>query len=470
MIDMIKDKEILVIGLARSGLAAAQLLAEKGASRVTVADRKKAGELIEETASLKHYPAVKVVAGGTSPDLVTTGQSMIIKSPGVPPNLEVFKRAEELGVPILSEVELAYAFSKAPLIGVTGTNGKTTTTSLITAMLREARFDPVLAAGNIGNPLCGVVGSVEAQGFIVAELSSFQLENIDRLRPLVAVFLNFVEDHMDYHKSIEAYFAAKARIIENQLASDFAVLNAADSRVAALADRCKSRVLWFDRAPVKSGVGLDQGWITLYNPGCEPARICSREEVSLPGEHNLENVLAASAAAWAAGADMEAISTVLRTFKAIEHRLEHVASIIGVDYINDSKGTNPASTIKALQSFSGRPKILIAGGKERGSDFSELAGVIGSEVKRLFLLGETKEILAKALEKVGFKQYQFVAGLEEAVQGAFEASEPGDIVLLSPACASWDMFSSYEARGELFKKLVHDLISSPGGRGVEDSG
>jgi len=465
LIDKIKDKEILVIGLARSGLAAAQLLAEKGASKITVADRKEAEQLQEEAASLKRFPVVEVVAGGTSPDLVTPGLSMIIKSPGVPPNLDLFKRAAKLGVPIFSEVELAYAFLKAPLIGVTGTNGKTTTTALITAMLREARFDPVLAAGNIGNPLCGVVGSVEAQGFIVAELSSFQLENIDRLRPLVAVFLNFVEDHMDYHQSIEAYFAAKARIIENQLESDYAVLNAADSRVAALADRCKSRVLWFDRAPVESGIGLEEGWITIFNPGCEPARICSREEVSLPGDHNLENALAASAAAWAAGADPEAISAVLRTFKAIEHRLEYVATIDGADYVNDSKGTNPASTIKALQSFSGRPKILIAGGKDRGSDFSELAGMIGREVKSLILLGETREILARALEEVGFEQYRLVANLEEAVQGAYEAAEPGDIVLLSPACASWDMFPSYEVRGDLFKKLVQGLKSGPGSRG-----
>ncbi len=470
MIENIKDREILVIGMARSGMAAAQLLAEMGAAKITVADRKPAGELQVETARLKRYPAVEVITGGTSPGLVASTMSMIIKSPGVPSDLDIFKQAASLGVPVYSEVELAYAFLKAPLVGVTGTNGKTTTTSLITAMLKEARFDPVVSAGNIGNPLCGVVGSVDAQGFIVAELSSFQLENIDRLRPLVAVFLNFAEDHMDYHKNIEQYFAAKARIIENQLDSDYAVLNASDHRVAALEDQCKSRVLWFDAAPVEKGIGIKEGWVTLFNTGCEPVRICPRKEISLPGEHNLENALAAATAAWAAGADPEAIAAVLRSFKAIEHRLEYVATINGVDYINDSKGTNPGSTMKALQSFSGRRKILIAGGKERGSDFSELAGMIAGEVESLILFGETKALLARAVEGAGFNNYTIVADLEEAVRSAHKEAEPEDIVLLSPACASWDMFPSYEVRGDLFKKLVKDLKAGKKSREVEDNG
>lgn len=465
MIEMIKDKEILVIGMARSGVAAAQLLAEMGAAKITVADRKQADELKDETAGLKRYPAVEVVTGATEPRLVTPALSMVIKSPGVPPDLDVFKRALEMDVPIYSEVELAYAFLKAPLIGVTGTNGKTTTTSLVTAMLKEARFDPVVSAGNIGNPLCGVVGDINAQGFVVAELSSFQLENINMLRPLVAVFLNFAEDHMDYHKSIDKYFAAKARIIENQQESDYAVLNASDARVASLAGKCKSRVLWFAAGPVEKGVGIVEGRITLFNPGCEPLTICAVDEVSLPGQHNLENALAASTAAWAAGADPAAIAAVLRTFKAIEHRLEYVATINEVDYINDSKGTNPGSTMKALQSFPGRRKILIAGGKDRGSDFGELAGMIAGEVASLVLYGETKEILARAVEEAGFYNWIMTVNLQEAVKKAGEMAEPGDVVLLSPACASWDMFPSYEVRGDLFKELVKDLRIRPQGQG-----
>jgi len=459
MLERIKDKEILVIGMARSGMAAVQLLAEMGAAKIIAADRKQASEMHEETARLSRYPAVEVVTGGTSSDLATPGLSMVIKSPGVPPDLEVIKRAEAMQVPIYSEVELAYAFLKAPLIGVTGTNGKTTTTSMIAAMLKEARFDPVVAAGNIGNPLCGVVGSISAQGMIVAELSSFQLENIDRLRPLVAVFLNFGEDHIDYHKDLDKYFAAKARIFENQLESDYAVLNGSDARVASLAGACKSRVLWFDTRPVKRGIGVSEGRIALFNPGCAPRTLCPVNEVSLPGEHNLENALAASAAAWAAGADPEAIAAVLRSFQAIEHRLEFVATINGVDYINDSKGTNPGSTMKALQSFPGRRKILIAGGKEKGSDFGELAGMITREVGSLIVYGETRDRLVQAARRAGFENYCIAAGLEEAVKRAYQLAAPGDLVLLSPACASWDMFPSYEVRGDLFKKLVHDLQS-----------
>ncbi len=471
MIEMIKDREILVIGMARSGVAAARLLVESGASKVTIADQKSAEELRNEAESLKRYPVVEIVTGGTSPDLVTSGLAMIIKSPGVPPGLAIFKQAAAMNVPVFSEVELAYHFIKAPMIGVTGTNGKTTTTALIAAMLKEARFDPVVSAGNIGNPLCGVVGSIEAQGMIALELSSFQLDNIAKFRPLVAVFLNFAEDHIDYHGSIDKYFAAKARIIENQLTSDFAVLNAAEKKVAGLADNCKSRVLWFARGPVEVGIGLLKNWVTLFNPGLEPQKICPAEEVSLPGEHNLENALAASTAAWAAGADLEAIGAVLRTFKAIEHRLEHVATINEVDYINDSKGTNPGSTIKALQSFPGRKIILIAGGKDKGSDFSALARIIKREVKSLILYGETKINLAAAVEKAGFSAYNLVNNLEEAVGFAGEQAHPEDIVLLSPACASWDMFPDYEARGNLFKGLVkRQNTGKKAGKGSGDDG
>jgi len=457
LIDLIKDKQILVIGLARSGMAAGQLLAEMGAAKITIADQKQAVELGAELTKLERYPAIEAVTGGTPPELVTSDLSVIIKSPGVPPSLEIFKRAEALQIPVLSEVELAYAFIKAPLIGVTGTNGKTTTTALITAMLKESRFEPVVSAGNIGNPLCGIVNSVNSQGVIVAELSSFQLENINSLRPLVAVFLNFAEDHVDYHESIDKYFAAKARIIENQLKSDYVVLNAGDRSVASLAEKSRGRVIWFDRAPVEAGAGLKDNYITIFNQGCEPFKICSRAEVSLPGEHNLENALAASAAAWAAGADPQSIGSVLRGFKAIEHRLEHVATINGVDYINDSKGTNPGASIKALQSFPGRKKILVAGGKDRGSDFDQLANLIGREVRFLLLLGESKDKLARSVEKAGFTNYRQVAGLEEAVVLAKEKALAGDVVLLSPACASWDMFSDYEARGDLFKKIVFEL-------------
>ena len=471
MIELIKDRKVLVIGMARSGVAAARLLAESGASKVTVADQKTAEELRNETGRLMRYPTVEIITGGTSPGLVRSDLAMIIKSPGVPPGLAIFKEAAAKNVPVYSEIELAYHFIKAPMIGITGTNGKTTTTALITAMLKEARFDPVVSAGNIGNPLCSIVGTIEAQGLIVLELSSFQLDNIAKFRPLVAVFLNFAEDHIDYHGSLDQYYAAKARIIENQLKSDYAVLNAADDQVARLAGKCKSQVLWFDREPVDVGIGILRNWITLFNPGMEPQKICPVEDVSLPGDHNLENVLAASTAAWAAGADLEAIGTVLRSFKAIEHRLEHVATINDVDFINDSKGTNPGSTMKALQSFPGRRIVLIAGGKDKGSDFSDLARIINCEVKSLILYGETKKNLVAAVEKVNYHSYSLVNNLEEAVALAFKQALPEDIVLLSPACASWDMFPDYEARGNLFKDLVKkQKRDNKAGKGAGDRG
>ncbi len=457
MINQVRGKEILVVGMARSGLAAVELLNKIGASNITVTDNKNSLDLQNELNILKSYKNVDYITGGNPPELVTENLSMIVKSPGVPPTLEIFKKAEELSVLVVSEIELAYAFIKTPIIGVTGTNGKTTTTALITAMLKEARLEPVVSAGNIGNPLAGLFGKISPQGFIVAELSSFQLENISKFRPTIAVFLNFAEDHLDYHGTIEKYFKAKARIFENQVEGDYAVLNAGDYAVSSLRESCKSRVIWFDHSPVRLGVGLNKEWITIYNPSSEAVRICNISEVALPGEHNLENSLAAAAAAWAAGADPSSIGRALRSFKAIEHRLEHVALIDGVEYINDSKGTNPGATIKALLSYPGRKKILIAGGKEKGSNFKELAYLIKKEVKALILIGETADRIAEAARDAGFNNYYQYKTMEEAVLAASKYAEKNDLVLLSPACASWDMFKDFEERGSAFKAVVNSL-------------
>lgn len=454
MIDLIRGKEILVIGMARSGLAAAELLVALGAAKITVTDQKPPEELQSELAKLERIKAVTAITGSNPPGLITDKLSLVVKSPGVPPSNELFRKADEFGIPVISEIELAYAFLKTPLIGVTGTNGKTTTTALITAMLSEAGIEPVISAGNIGNPLCGLVGKFSAQGLIVAELSSFQLDRIDKFRPFISLFLNFAEDHLDYHGSIEAYFDAKARIFENQTDGDYAILNAGDKTVAALQEKCTAKVIWFDRSPVSCGAGFENDWIRIYNPGSASRQVCPRAELALPGEHNLENSLAAAAAAWAAGADPDSIGRVLRNFKAIEHRLEHVINIDGVDYINDSKGTNPGATIKALKSFPGRPIVLIAGGKDKGADFTDLAAVIKEEVRELVLIGETRDKLAKAAEEAGFEKSHKAENLQEAVATARRLAVDGDLILLSPACASWDMFSDFEVRGRLFKSLA----------------
>lgn len=456
LIDLIRRRPVVVAGLGRSGAAAAALLAEKGASEIIVTDSRPAAALEQALAELKKYDGIRLVAGGNPPELITPAVGLVIKSPGVPRSLELFTRADSLEIPVLSEIELAYAFMRAPIIGVTGTNGKTTTTALIAAMLAEARFNGAMAAGNIGVPLCSAA-AVSSSGAVAAELSSFQLADIRKFRPAVALFLNFAEDHLDYHGSLESYYRAKVRLFENQGAGDFAVLNRSDPAVARLRGSVPGTVLWFDRGPVECGAGIERGRVTLFNEGRAAADLCAVAEIALPGEHNLENALAAAAAAWAAGASPEAVARVLRSFQALAHRLEPVAEIGGVLYVNDSKGTNPGAVIRALRSFPGKGKILLAGGRDKGSDFAELAAVIKEEVRLLLLYGESRGKLARAVEQAGFKEFVEVAGLEEAVTAARAEARPGEIVLLSPACTSWDMFADFEERGHYFKMLVHNL-------------
>ncbi len=453
MIEQIKDQLVLIVGMGRSGLASARLVSELGAYQVIVADKKGPRELTGELSQLSKLSTAIPVTGGTPPELVNPGVSLIIKSPGVPPYLELFRRAEKLGVRVVSEIELAYAFMKAPIIGVTGTNGKTTTTMLISEIMKETRYSQVLAAGNIGIPLCEAVGKVGSAGMVIAELSSFQLSNISRFRPLVAVIINFEEDHLDYHGSRESYFQAKSNILRNQAPADYAVLNAGDERVASLANMVQGNLIWFKRGKLKYGFGVQDNRMVLFHPsGLQP--ICDLSRIALPGEHNLENALAAAAAGWAAGADLPAIAKVLQRFPGVEHRLEPVTCLKGVEFINDSKGTNPGASINALRSYPGREKILIAGGKDKGGSFSSLAQVIREEVKWVVLMGETADKIAAALEEAGFKRYQKVKELKEAVEEAWRKSGPGNMIILSPACASWDMFTDFEERGRQFKQLV----------------
>ncbi|HHX87152.1 MAG TPA: UDP-N-acetylmuramoyl-L-alanine--D-glutamate ligase [Firmicutes bacterium] len=456
ILELIKDQVVLIVGLARSGLAAVQLSAELGARKIVVADQKTSQELAPGLSMVQKLPAVIPATGGTPPDLVTSEVSLIIKSPGVPPYLELFRRAEKLGVPVLSEIELAYAFMRAPLIGITGTNGKTTTTMLAAEIIKEARYSEVLTAGNIGVPLCEVARQINPTGIVVAELSSFQLSSIGSFRPLVAVIINFEEDHLDYHGSLDSYFQAKSNILKNQTALDYAVLNAGDPKVASLAGKVRGNLVWFKPGVLEYGFGVQNDQMVLFHPAGVQL-ICELSEIALPGEHNLENALAAAAACWAAGADLAAVRAVLRRFPGVEHRLEPVACLQGVEFINDSKGTNPGASIRALKSFSGREKILIAGGKDKGGSFCSLAGVIKEEVKSVVLLGETADKIAAALDEVGFKHYRKVKGMAEAVEEAWRQSQPGDMVILSPACASWDMFVNFEERGRLFKQLVSSL-------------
>ncbi len=454
MLEKIKNKKVLVVGLARSGKAAVKLLAAKGAREIV------ANDLNERTSLDLSYgerkgACIKLVTGGHPPGIVTGDLELVVKSPGVPYHLDIFKEVQSRGIPVISEIELAYPYIKSPVVGITGTNGKTTTTMLTAEMYREGGWGNSVAAGNIGLPLCEVAEKTGEGEMVVAELSSFQLGDIENFRPWVAAILNLTEDHMDYHGTMEDYVAAKSNILVNQTASDVAVFNADDRLVEPLAEKAAGQVVWFSRQKKVPGFCLFRGIVGLnWNGKFQEA--CPLEELSLKGEHNLENALAASAAAWAGGVDLEAVGRVLRNFKGVEHRLELVEEISGVTFINDSKATNPEAAVKAITSFSG-PRILIAGGKDKGADYSFLAKYIKEEIKFLVVLGETAPRIIAAVGGVNFSAYREVGDLREAVQIAWENSSPGDVVLLSPACASWDMFEDYEQRGRMFKEAVFSL-------------
>ncbi len=455
MLDL-RQKKVLVIGMARSGQAALRFLAGSGA-RVTAADLKREEELGKEFQELKKLPAT-FVTGGYPP--VRPGEyDLIIVSPGVPPTIPPVQRARDFGIPVWSELELAARFIKQPIIAVTGTNGKTTTTSLLGFIFQKAGIRCVVA-GNIGIPLIQEVERINKSGehvaYWIVEVSSFQLELIAAFRPWIAVFLNLTPDHLDRHGTLENYGKIKARIFENQGPGDFAVLNRDDPWLAKMPSRLKSQVYWFSRLGIPNqGIGREGDRIVFARQG-EKEILCTTRDISLPGPHNLENALAAAAASLLAGVEKEAVVQALSTFPGVPHRLELVRIVNRVKYINDSKGTNPESVLKALDAYQ-EPIILIAGGKNKGSDFRLLAEKIQERVKALILLGEAAPLIREAVRATGFSQIREAASLAEAVRIAHSFARPGDVVLLSPACASWDMFRDFEERGNVFRQLVAQL-------------
>lgn len=455
-------KEVLVIGLARSGMASALLLLQDGA-QVTVNDKRTAEDLTaEEQLFLKENSTLRFVGGGHPANLVTEQTALIIKNPGVPLKLPPLQRAAELAVPVITEVEHAAWHLTAPLVGITGTNGKTTTTALTGEMYR-ATGRQTFVAGNIGLPLSAVIPQVQAEDVVVAELSSFQLEGTSHFRPHLAAILNITPDHLDHHGSWEAYREAKAMIFANQSAADAVVLNADDPEALALRQRPHCQVYLFSRLrEVERGAFVRDGLITLRD-GQEEVTVCPQEDLAIPGSHNLENALAATLLAWLGGVPAAIIAQVLTTFPGVEHRLEYVRTLAGVDYINDSKGTNVDATLKALSAFPQR-KVLIAGGYEKGADFAPFAQALAGEVSHVILLGQVAERLAAAFREAGYFNFTFAASLAEAVQMAQAKAQRGEVVLLSPACASWGMFRDYEERGKLFKQAVWQLRGQENGR------
>ena len=445
----LRGKRVLVVGLARTGVATSLFCAARGAA-VTATDSRTENEIGAEIAKLREA-GVTLELGGHQ-EKTFLAQELIIPSPGVPADAPLLQSARAKGITIWSEIELAYRFLKGRLIGITGSNGKTTTTSLVDHILKDAGYSTILA-GNIGTPLIGRVDASRDDTITVLELSSFQLELIETLRPNIGVFLNLTADHLDRHHTMEAYGAAKARLFENQTEEDSAVLNADDSATTPYAPS-RPQVYWFSRKQrVAQGAYLRGGEIIFRRNGREEA-VLKRDDIALPGAHNLENVLAAVAAARIVGAEAGAIAKGVRGFAGVEHRLEFVAEIGGVRYYNDSKATNVDATLKALDAFSGRI-LLILGGKDKGSDYTELQKPLREKAILALLVGAAAEKIEKQI--AGNVAVEHAGTIERAVEIASHAAQPGDIVLLAPACASFDQFQNFEHRGRVFKELVRQL-------------
>lgn len=446
-------KHVLVLGLARSGAAVARLLHKQGA-HVVVNDQKPLAELGEEVSEMQQL-GIQVVGGGHPVGIVHAGLSLVVKNPGIPYKAAPVRQAMELGIPVVTEVEVAYGLSKAPIIGITGSNGKTTTTTLVGLMLEGAGLRPVVA-GNIGRALTDVVEEIESDRWLVAELSSFQLMGTRTFRPKIGALLNLYAAHLDYHGTMEEYRDAKYRMFVNQTEQDVAVLNWDMDVVRDVAKFAKARLFPFStKQGLEEGVFVKDGNILARLHG-KDIHLLPVDEVALKGEHHLEDILAATAIALSAGADPQSIAQVARTFRGVEHRLEYVATVQEVDFYNDSKATNAEAASRAINSFPEKSVVLIAGGLDRGVTFQELVPVFQKQVRHLVTLGQSADKLLAVAEQAGISA-QMTLSIEEAVQEAAKHAQPGEVVLLSPACASWDMFGSFEERGSMFKKAVHTL-------------
>jgi UDP-N-acetylmuramoylalanine--D-glutamate ligase len=457
-----RGKEVVILGLARSGVAAAKLFQQMGA--MVTANDKKERDACPEADELEAL-GISVVCGSHPESLIHPGVQLVVKNPGIPYTVDPVRNAEQLGIEVVTEVEVAYHICQAPMIGITGSNGKTTTTTLIGLMLDAGGLSPIVA-GNIGRALTEAALEATAEDWMVVELSSFQLKGTQDFRPRIACLLNFYETHLDYHGNMDDYIAAKVQIFKNQHSSDVAILNWDDPICREMASKVKSQLLPFSmKEELQTGVYLQSSTQTIVykNTQGELYPILPAEDMGIPGSFNVENALAAAAAAITAGVQIEAIARVLREFKGVEHRLEWVRELGHVTFYNNSKATNPAATIKSIEAFS-QSIILIVGGLDRGSDYMELLPIFRDRIKGIVALGETKEKINKVANLAGISSIKSVDtakdaadAVSQAVKEAWSMSGPGDVVLLSPACASWDMFPSYEDRGRMFKESVHNL-------------
>ena len=444
------NKRVLVVGLGKSGVASALFLKKHGA-RVTVSDAKPEDQLRSEIPLLLDH-GITVETGGHG-DRTFRGQDLIVVSPGVPVDAPHLVQARALGEPVIGEIELAAQFLPGPIVAITGSNGKTTTTTLVGEILGAGGL-PTVVGGNIGTPAISLVERATANTWAVLEVSSFQLETVQTFRPRIAVILNITPDHLDRHRTFEAYAGAKARIFENQQSNDFAVLNEDDPACVNLAKRVNAQLFWFSRQKeVQRGAWLSGGRI-LFRDAARQQEIMLVADIPLKGAHNVENALAGVCVGMLVGSSPERIREAIRNFKAVEHRLEFVARIRNVDYYNDSKATNVDATIKALESFPANIHLIL-GGKDKGSDYSVLNDLLRRRVKRVYTIGAAAPKIESQIKEAA--DIFHAETLEKAIRRAAQDAKPNDIVLLAPACASFDQFDSYEHRGKVFKDVVKSL-------------
>lgn len=448
----VTGKKVLVFGSGISGIGAVDLLEKQGA-QVVLYDGNDKLVTKEIAAKLKEDSAAEIIVGAFPTEMID-GLDIAVLSPGVPADLPVVCEMRKHGVFVTGEVELAYEFGKGSVLAVTGTNGKTTTTSLLGEIMKEFQ-DEVFVVGNIGNPYTIAAQSMTDKSVAVAEMSSFQLETISKFRPQVSAILNFSPDHLNRHHTMEAYVEAKKNIAKNQTAEDYCILNYEDELTREFGKNIEAQVLYFSsKRKLERGIYLENGNIIYKNP--DETVICHVDELKLIGMHNYENYMAAIAMAAVYGVPVDVIRRAVKAFKGVEHRIEYVTEKKGVVYYNDSKGTNPDAAIKAIQAMN-RPTVLLGGGYDKGSSYTEWIQSFEGKVKKLILVGQTKEKIARDADKCGFSDYVFTDTFEEAVLLAAATAQEGDAVLLSPACASWGMFPNYEVRGEKFKEIVNSL-------------
>ncbi|MBE5967404.1 MAG: UDP-N-acetylmuramoyl-L-alanine--D-glutamate ligase [Lachnospiraceae bacterium] len=450
----LKDKRVLVFGAAKSGISATKLL-QKLETFVILYDSNTKLTVCDFEEKLDTKQNFTLLTGKLTEEIMDT-LDLVVLSPGVPIDLPEVTLMKAKNIPVWGEIELAYQNTKGKVIGITGTNGKTTTTSLVGEIM-NTYFNEVYVVGNIGNPYTDIALDTTDQSVVVAEISSFQLETIHDFKPEVSAILNITPDHLNRHHTMENYIQMKENIAKNQTMEDLCVLNYEDEILREMAGRLHTRIMFFSSArPLENGLFLQEGQI-FYAKDNAVEKICNIHELKILGKHSYENVMAAVGIAITIGVPMDHIRKAITSFQAVEHRIEYVETIHGVRYYNDSKGTNPDASIKAVQAMTG-PTILIGGGFDKGSEFDDWIKSFDGKIKYLVLLGQTREKIAGTARKHGFMNILMVDSLKDAVKVSAKKAEPGDAVLLSPACASWGMFDNYEQRGRLFKEYVREML------------